>query len=169
MPELAISFKCKDYICFYDQEDHELISHYSWSVSSAGYGQTSIKGRTILMHRLIMDVVDSSEKMVDHKNHDKLDNRRFNLRLCNASENRRNSRKIAVGSSIYKGCYWEKDRFQFHAQIGLGDRVKNLGRYSDERLAGKAYDRKALEVFEDFAYLNFPSSGEAQQLTLPWF
>ena len=41
------------------------------------------------LHRFIMNI-DDEEIQVDHINHDKLDNRKHNLRLCNSSENQSN-------------------------------------------------------------------------------
>jgi hypothetical protein len=47
-------------------------------------------------------------------------------------------------------------------------KVKNLGRYSNEILGAKVYDQRAIEIFKDFAFINFQSSREASQLTFPW-
>jgi hypothetical protein len=42
------------------------------------------------------------------------------------------------------------------------DRKKiHLGRFDDEIEAAKAYDRKAIELFGEFAYLNFPDEAYA--------
>jgi len=165
MPEIIIISKGKEYPCLYDEADRELISQYQWSLHSKGYAQTTIKGKTVLMHRLVMKVTDPKIE-VDHRFHNKLDNRKSKLRACNHSENRRNSRKEKNCSSKYKGSYFETERGIYHSQIGFatdnGTKVYNLGRYADERLAGKAYDRKAVELFGRFACVNFQSSKEYQ-------
>ena len=167
MPEIVIISKGKEHHCLIDQEHEALISRYSWSLHSKGYAQTTIDGKTVLMHRLIMGVLDKPEIEVDHHFHNKLDNRRSKLRACSHSENRRNSRKLKPDAhSKFKGIY--NDLGRWHVQIMQDAKVKNLGRYSDERLAAKVYDQKALEVFKDFAFVNFQSSREARQLAFPW-
>src|SRR5690606_25144089 len=59
-----------------DNEDFEHLSKFNWSVSN-GYAMNWNLGR---MHRYIMKC--PKELVVDHKNHDKLDNRKVNLRVC---------------------------------------------------------------------------------------
>lgn len=173
MPELVIIHSDGSrLICLYDEEDKARVELYNWKVNADGYVYASIRGRIVLMHRYLMNVLDNPLVLVDHKFHNQLDNRKMMLRIVTPSQNRQNSRKEKNCSSIYKGSYYETDRGLYHSQIGFvtdnGIKVFNLGRYSDERLAGKAYDRKALEIFGEFACLNFTSSKEAQQLTFPW-
>ncbi len=167
MPELLIISKDKEYICLYDPEDEELISRFSWSLHSQGYAQTTIDGKTVLLHRLIMGVLDKPQIEVDHRFHNRLDNRRSKLRVCSHSENRRNARKLKpTAHSQYKGIY--NDLGRWHVQIMQNEKVKNLGRYNNEVIGAKVYDRRAIELFKDFAFVNFQSSREARQLTFPW-
>ena len=163
--ELLIKSKGKVYSCLYDSRDQKLISRFTWSLHSKGYAMTTIKGKTVLMHRLILGIVDRPEIEADHRFHNNLDNRRSEIRICTHSENRRNSRKIMKGSSRYKGVY--RDRNKYHAQILQGDRVKNLGRFRSEITAAKIYDYHARELFKDFAYLNFPGFKPVNQLSIP--
>lgn len=167
MPKLTIISKGKEYACLYDLQDHELISRFRWSLHSKAYACTTINGKAVLMHRLIMGVVDRPEVEVDHRFHNRLDNRRSELRVCTHSENQRNARKLKpTAHSQFKGIY--NDLGRWHVQIMQNAKVKNLGRYSNEILAAKVYDQKALEVFKDFAFVNFQSSREARQLAFPW-
>jgi len=164
MPILIIKSKGQDHICYYDPQDHELISCYNWSLHNRGYAVTTIKGKPVLMHRLVMGIVDRPDIEVDHIFHDKLDNRRSQLRICTRAENRRNARKLMKGSSKFKGVY--RDGKLYHAQINAG-KVRNLGRFYSEATAGRVYDEAAKEAYADFALLNFPGQQLPQQLQLP--
>jgi hypothetical protein len=167
MPEIIIISKGKEYPCLYDQEDKELINRFSWSLHSKGYAMTTISGKTVLMHRLIMGVLDKPGIEIDHRYHNRMDNQRSMLRVCTHSENQRNSRKLKESAhSKYKGIYLDEGRW--HTQIFQDSRVRNLGRYGNEVLAAKVYDSKALQVFGAFAFINFQSSREARQLQFPW-
>jgi hypothetical protein len=97
----------------FDEEDLEIVKGLTWHVNvKHGYVQSS-KGRRdglerYLLHRLIMDVKDSSI-YVDHISGNKLDNRKCNLRLCSNSENLHNTykhRDKSVGVSMTADGYW---------------------------------------------------------------
>jgi len=164
MPFLIIKSKGKAYKCLYSSKDQGLISQFHWNLHSKGYACTTLNGKSILMHRLILGLIDRPDIEVDHKFHNKLDNRRSQIRPCTHSENLRNSRKMK-GSSRFKGVY--RDQNKWHAQILQGDRVINLGRFRSEITAGKVYDRQAREIFKDFANLNFPDARFPIQQTIP--
>ena len=165
MPFLIIKSKGKTYKCLYDSRDQKLISRFSWSLHNKGYAVTTIAGKPVLMHRLILGIIDKPEIETDHRFHNRLDNRRSKIRVCSHSQNRRNSRKVKPGTSILKGVYLDQNKW--HAQIMQGQQVVNLGRFRSEITAGLIYDQRAKETFKDFAYLNFPDSDPLpKQLTI---
>jgi len=161
--KLLIKSKGKEFICQYDRADKKLINQFRWSVDRHGYAVAVLNGKRILMHRLILGILDNPDVETDHKFHDKLDNRRSNIRVCTHAENKRNSRKFS-GSSKFKGVY--KDGKYYHSQIFQGKHVKNLGRFRSEITAGRVYDQAAKETFKDFAYLNFPDARLPIQKTM---
>lgn len=82
-----------------DEDDLELVEKLRWHVSSTGYavwrGYKNGKKQTIRMHRLITNCPNGM--IVDHINHNKLDNRRANLRVCTQSDNMRNKLDLGKG------------------------------------------------------------------------
>ena len=94
--------------------------------------------------------------VVDHINHDGLDNRRSNLRVCTIAQNLKNRRPVRGKGVKYKGVIFIKARKKFRTCIQCGEKTLNLGYFDDEISAGKAYDEKARELFGEYAYLNFP-------------
>lgn len=117
------------------------------------------KDGKVAEHRLIMEkhlgryLLKNEE--VDHINKNKLDNRIENLRLCTPTENNMNRGISKNNTSGYKGVRQIGEKWE--ARIGYKYRLISIGRYRTSEEAAIAYDRKAKELFGDFAYLNFPS------------
>lgn len=96
-----------------DQEDMEKISKYRWRVDRAtGYIYSDFLGKKIYLHRYIMDIhTDKSGRVVDHKNRDKRDNRRANLRIVTQAENLRNLSILSDNSTGFRNIYRKGKKF----------------------------------------------------------
>ena len=92
---------------------------------------------------------------IDHKNRNSLNNHLSNLRWCTKKENSQNMSKRKNTASMYKGVCFDKSKNKWVARIKHNGQRIHLGYFSDEADAGRAYDRKAKELFREFAHLNF--------------
>lgn len=120
----------------------------------------------VQMHRQILDLSHGDKRKGDHINHETLDNRDSNLRIATNSQNVMNSRKTSANTSGYKGVYLEKRarygrKDYYLSYIRAGGITRKLGRFpvTPEGLieAAKLYDEAAIELFGEFAHLNFPT------------
>ena len=91
---------------------------------------------------------------IDHINGNCLDNRRFNLRLCNNIENNQNRKIDKRNSSGYKGVYFDKIRKKWVAEIKVNKCKKFIGRFINKEEAAIAYNKFAKKYFKKFAVLN---------------
>lgn len=136
-----------------NDEDFEIVNLFKWHLSSSGYAMTEINilGNkiNIFMHRLINNTPFGM--FTDHVNHINLDNRKENLRSCTISQNNFN-KKISKGKSHYKGVYKQNNKWR--SRIKINYKFIHLGYFCKETEAAKAYNKKALELFGEFAYLN---------------
>ena len=152
-------------VALVDDEDFVFLNSFKWTATRGKRknGQDCFyayrsekkggKWRPILMHRIILDA--KKGQLVDHRNHDCLDNRRSNLRLATQSQVHAN-RKISFGSSKYKGVSWFDRTGKWVVYIRIQGKQKNVGYFETEEEAARAYDAKARELFGEFARLNFP-------------
>ncbi|MFC1634761.1 AP2 domain-containing protein [Planctomycetota bacterium] len=139
-----------------DAEDYPRLSRYTWFAEGTPkncYAVRKSGGKSIKMHREIMHAPD--HLVVDHINHDGLDNRKANLRLCTFAENCRNARRTARASSKYKGVHWHKGTKKWAAAIRFDNKTYHLGYFDNERAAAKAYDDAAKKLHGEYASLNF--------------
>jgi len=140
-----------------DAADYEWLNQYKWHVQkhkNTSYARTQKNGKSIRMHRLITGA--PSHLLVDHRDSNGLNNRRTNLRLCTHQENVYNRRPRPGSTSRYKGVYRKKTSKKYVANIRNNGKILFLGYFDDEIEAAIAYDIKAMELFGEFAYLNFP-------------
>jgi hypothetical protein len=137
-----------------DAEDYEKVGHLKWYYCDR-YAVRSIrighKKMTIMMHRVILDAPIGS--MIDHANHDGLDNRRCNLRFCNKAQNAWNS-SVVRGASGYKGVYYWMARKKWVTHIKAEGMNRTIGYFDSAIEAARAYNEVAEKYHGEFACLN---------------
>lgn len=139
---------------YVDAVDYEWLRQWKWHQSGGGYAARNACGKTILMHRQIMK--PRKGKLVDHKDGNRGNNCRSNLRVCTRAENLRNTRKPNGTTSRFKGVVYNKRCGKWFARIWIKGKQYYLGSFDDEAEAARAYDRAAVERLSEFARLNFP-------------
>jgi hypothetical protein len=144
-----------------DAADFEWLSQYQWFLWGPGYAARRVRGGVILMHREIMKAPPGKD--VDHFNGHPSDNRRRNLRICTRSENLRNTHKRRGCLSQYKGVSVNSRHSKWIAQISFERENIKLGTFDDEAEAARAFDRAALLLFGEYAWLNFPEEFDTRR------
>ena len=147
-------------ISLIDDGDYSGLSKYKWyAVLSRNknwyavrYFKIDNKYASISMHRQILGLQKGDKREVDHKDHDGLNNQRYNLRVCTHQENDFN-RKYQPHSSKFKGVNLTKGKYM--ARIKLNGKKLYIGLYENEIEAARAYDEKAKELHGEYAGLNF--------------
>jgi hypothetical protein len=94
---------------------------------------------------------------IDHRDHDTLNNKWINLRLATYSQNQMN-RKSTKTASKYKGVYfYQQNGWKFKKPWVAQINHKHIGVFATAEEAARAYDAKAIELYGEFSYLNFPT------------
>lgn len=103
-------------------------------------------GHIKALHRYVMRL-KPGEKGLDHRNRDKLDNRRTNLRPASHEENGQNQTPQQGRTSRHRGVCWDKSRGKWMAYIKPpGAKLRHLGRYDDEGQAATAAAQARAEL-----------------------
>jgi|TARA_R110000824_G_scaffold14877_1_gene63025 hypothetical protein len=162
-----------------DDEDYDHLNEHKWHVHKTIEGtfyavrkspiDSNGKQSSIFIHRGITNAPKGM--VVDHINGNPLDNRKENLRVCTTAENCRNRGKSKNNKSGYKGVSYHKKakhmineyKSPWQSMIVFNRKLMCLGMYKTKEEAARAYDQKAIELFGEFALLNFPE--EQQCLT----
>ena len=151
-------------VALVDDEDYEWLSRWKWYslkrrsgifyVTRNQWNFGTKKSSKICMHRLIMKAVGG--EIVDHKDGNGLNNQRYNLRFCTGTQNNANSKLQKNSTSRYKGVTSVKYNRKWQSQIQHRYKHIHLGLYNTSEEAARVYDKKAIELFGEFARTNFP-------------
>lgn len=136
-----------------DPCDFEKVVGYNWQVVR-GYIRTDIPankdGMPTSLHRHVLGLGAGKTPLVDHIDHNKLNNTRENLRICTSAQNSWNRQKVKHGHSKYKGV---NSRTYKNKRWTAGKPI-HLGSYDTEIEAALAYNEGALKYQGEFAALN---------------
>lgn len=145
-----------------DDEDYERLAAFRWTRLATGaqiYAKRTsgqVPGQSDLMHKILTGFTRTG-----HSNGIGLDNRRANLEDVTHSQNlmnrgaQKNSR-----TSKFKGVSWDKSNNRWVAFIKVEGVRRNLGLFTVEEDAARAYDDAARIHFGVHGRYNFPLPGE---------
>lgn len=129
-----------------DDADFDWLNQWNWHYAKVGYAMRNVQAKpkhiVLSMHTMIMNTPKGFE--VDHKNRNKLDNRRCNLRVVNRSINSHNKDKQSNNTSGVKGVYWAKWANMWRVMININGKTINVGYFKEIDEAARA--RKSIEM-----------------------
>lgn len=135
-----------------DSNDFNLVKDFKWYLSN-NYVITKIDGETNYLSRHLMNPIPGGLE-IDHKDRDPLNNTRSNLRYATSSQNKANSFHHNVNTSGFKGIYFHKASKKWHARIKNNGKFQSLKYHDSKTDAALAYNKKAIELFGEFALIN---------------
>lgn len=150
------------HVAYVDDEDYERVNAYTWSRMNHGSAQARIGKIRVQMHRFILNAQPG--QTIDHINHNRLDNRRSNLRMCSHAQNSANKRGWSK-TCEFKGVFDTRTKKGYTPPAGghgprhrpYQARIKGvyLGSFHTAIEAARVYDIAARRIFGEFALTNF--------------
>ncbi len=115
------------------------------------------KAKTLCIHVMVAQawvLNPEDKKCVDHIDGDKTNNHYENLRFATHADNMKNKNKRANTTSKYYGVCFHKKANKWNAQIQIEGKRKNLGFFTDEKEAAKAFNIAAAEFYKEYRKIN---------------
>jgi hypothetical protein len=132
-----------------DYDDFDRIKDIKWSMTKNGYVEAhNVDGKHIKLHRFITNCPKG--KVVDHINHNLLDNRKSNLRICDQKDNSKNTKLRYDNKSGYAGVDYRKDFKKWRARICVDYKMIHLGLFDTKEEAIEARQKAEIEYFKEF-------------------
>lgn len=125
------------------------LSQYTWVVSDKGYPRHA----GVAMHYILKTLWGWADMVCDHKDRNKLNNTKGNLRPCTMKENSSNLGSRNNKASGLKGVHRTASG-KWQAMIWHEGKNVGLGSFDTCREAAEVYNTKALELKGEFAYQN---------------
>jgi hypothetical protein len=132
----------KGLLSLIDKEDFDKIKNYGWyarfdRVGKTYYAVTRTHGTNIIMHRT---------------DHNGLNNRKSNIRICTQSQNCMNKKVQSNNTSGYRGVSFHKKKNKYQATIMDNRKQIYLGAFNTAIEASEAYQAAAKKLFGEFYY-----------------
>lgn len=154
-----------------DLEDLEKVRYHKWRLSYGHVvtGNCTKSKPTIQLSRLIMNCHDPAF-VVDHRDGNGLENRKFNLRICTQSNNTLNKSYMSTNTTGFIGIYPDNRpgrKTKFRAEIRFQEKRYHIGAW--EFLAEAVYARWIAELILFGPYRNTNEDAARHELieTLP--
>lgn len=144
--KIPLGVNAKDGYAIVDRED-AWVDKYNWCLGR-GYAIGWVDGKNTRMQHLIIE--QEPPLVTDHINHDRVDNRRSNLRLVTIQQNAMNSRPSS--HLQYKGI--RRNGNKWNAKLTLNGKSVDGGTYNTPEDAAQAYNQLAVKYFGEYAKLN---------------
>ncbi len=113
-----------EHVAIVDESDAERLLKFRWWIDN-GYAKTKVSGRVVQMAAMLMP--KRSGYIIDHKNRNRLDSRRENLRWATAHQNSKNRSTHSNNTSGAKGVSFHVRRNKWVAYIRGPFGARHLG------------------------------------------
>jgi hypothetical protein len=149
-------------VALVDDEDYPLMSLHKWHVSKGNghtfYARSEARKngirRRFSMHREIMGISKDHSKIIDHINHNTLDNRKVNLRIATYSENQANRNGIQKNNtSGFLGVKFDKRTGHWYGEVRFNKQKFQTVRSRNKSEVIIARDALAAKIHGTFATL----------------
>lgn len=139
-----------------DDDDFDVLNKKKWFCDYLYYVERTdrIDGKKFhtKMHRVVNKTPD--KMMTDHVNGNPLDNRKENLRTCTQHQNLFNRTSLKSISGFKGVSKANSSKNMWRASIGFNGSNLHIGNYPTKHDAAEAYNKRAMELFGEFASLN---------------
>lgn len=136
-----------------DSRLFDALNRYRWRLDDRGYPIARVDGKHVRLHQLVWLLSDGQlpehPSTIDHKDRNKLNARRANLRSVAQSTQNANQRGRKDNRSGFRGVSWYKPTGKWRAEVKFNGSRNHLGYFGDPFQAARAVNRFYRENYPD--------------------
>lgn len=148
---VKVYFNNTDNYFLCDLEDWQPISDmFTWYESEQGYARTVLDNdnhKFMFFHSYVLNEFPSQNKICDHINRNRLDNRKQNLHMTTINENNINQKKYKNNKSGHTGVYYHPSINKWVAYLGYQKQNINCGTFDSFEEAVDAREKAELKYY----------------------
>jgi hypothetical protein len=144
-----------------DDEDFDYLSRFTFCYGPNGHAVRRVmqtNGNSVSIGMIYFILHKEKFEVYHYKNGNTLDFRKENILITSRQNSSACLTTLRDHTSIYRGVCWDKQAKKWNATISKridGKRQKyHLGYFDTQEKAGLAYNKKAFEIYGEFAYQN---------------
>lgn len=139
----------QEVIILIDTEDFEKVSDRYWTLNSNGYAFSRQGNKRIFLHNLILGF-DESKDVTDHKDRNKLNNRKKNLHRVSYNFNSYNRNMQANNTSSVTGVDNHRGRWRARIQYKDFNRTKTFDTFEEAVKCRREWEKELAVKFNDY-------------------
>ena len=136
--------------------DFDRVHKWSWRKRNDGYFHAKVNGKDISLHKFILGY--DGPLNIDHRDNNRANNRRDNLRQASIAQNAWNSKIANNNTSGVTGVHFSKTQQRWVARIMVNGRRIGLGSYIDKQDAINARYDAEQRYYGEWSYRNSQST-----------
>lgn len=152
----VIMYTPKDEMFLIDLEDFWKVKDFCWNKNQYGYIVTYFKDnekiKGMSLHRFVMGF--PNDMLVDHRDGDKTNNMKYNLRIATNYQNGMNASINSRNTSGVTGVHWDNKLKNWMVRISVNGKRIYLGNYDDFEDAVRVRKKAEEEYYGEWSYDN---------------
>ena len=139
----------EEMIFLVDTEDFEKVRGNYWTLNTNGYAFTRKNDKRIFLHNLILDF-DNSKETTDHKNKNRLDNRKVNLHRVSYNYNSYNKSMQSNNTSSVVGVDYNRNKWRARIQYKDINKTKSFKTFEEAKDCRHKWEQELAVKFNDY-------------------
>ncbi|QJI52409.1 HNH endonuclease [Psychrobacillus phage Perkons] len=134
-------------VALVDLKNIDIVKDKRWSMNKDGYAVAKIEGKVQFLHHVIINTPSEKNRVIDHIDKNKLNNKLDNLRIIEKQKNHMNHKGYSNNKTGFTGVVLDKRNGRWKAIIRIDKKPKQIGVFENIEDAVKSRLQAELKYY----------------------